>query len=144
MDEQTAIETKRPKLVWAIFIFYLFSTMWTILSFYLAWSGSLPLTPQLREYLHGLNIFDYGLTVVGAVLTVVAAVALFRLRRSAVSLFWTLLAFQAVLWFWGIVIKGSPEVLRGNTRIYALTGNAIMFGVCLYSERLGKRGILKP
>jgi hypothetical protein len=61
MDEQTTVATKRPKLVWAISIFYVISALWTILSFYLVLKGSLPLTPEQKAYFRNFNILDYGL-----------------------------------------------------------------------------------
>ena len=57
MNEPTA--RKRPAWVWIISIFYIISAVWTLFSFFLIFSGALPLPPQQAAYFRSLTSIDY-------------------------------------------------------------------------------------
>ena len=46
MDLAAQSPAKRPKLVWVVFLFYLFSVVYTALSFFLVFSGLVSVTPE--------------------------------------------------------------------------------------------------
>src|SRR2546428_13470013 len=92
MDAAAHPRGKRPKLVWLVFLFYLFSVSYTALSFYLVLSGSISVAPEQATYLRNLSAFDWTITVLTTTLNLVAAVSLFLLRKNAFSLFASSLA----------------------------------------------------
>src|SRR5689334_21618762 len=95
--------SRRPLLVWLISIYFFLSSSWTMYSFFLVLTGKVPLTEAQRVYLGSFNGADYLLTILGALLGLCAAIALFLLRRAAYYLFGATLAFNMAFTIWHII-----------------------------------------
>lgn len=134
---------KRPILVWVISAFYVFSTAYTLLSFYLIWSGAITVSQPQRAYFAGLTVLDYLATIITGLLNLSGAIALFLLRRLALYLF--LGGFSA-----GLVLSVAQALtldwvaaLPSGGLIGAILGWLIAIGIILYAWRLARAGVLK-
>jgi hypothetical protein len=143
MNEAPAAK-KRPSWVWVISIFYALSFVWTVLSVYLIFSGSIPTTPEVKAYFGSLSAFDYGLATVQILVSLSATVALFLLRRLATYLFWSSLAVEVVWHVWHIALRGWITPIKSMTgaSAEAFIGIGILLAVCVYSEKLKRQGTL--
>ena len=133
---------KRPGWVWLICTFYCFSLCWTVLSFYLIFSGRIPVTPAQRSYFEGFTALDWASTVLVVALNATAAVFLFLLRRQCVRLFGAGLILGISLIVWHVLTKGYLAAMPAGGGFGQLIGIAIQLGVFLYSRRLAHRGVL--
>src|SRR3972149_5386743 len=79
----TVRTSRRPTWVWVISGFYLFSVGWTLLSFALIFSGAISINAAQQQYFASLGTLDYLSSVGIGVVTIWAAVLLFRLRKGA-------------------------------------------------------------
>jgi hypothetical protein len=75
MSDDQKVRHKRPIWIWLISLFFFLSAIWTLLSFYLIWSGSFPLEPAQKAYFARLTLIDYALSIIGGLLNMSAAVA---------------------------------------------------------------------
>ena len=75
MDAVSGPPVKRPKLVWVVFLFYLFSVAYTALSFFLIFSGAISVTAEQAAYFRNLSVFDWATTALTSTLNLVAAVS---------------------------------------------------------------------
>src|SRR5882672_11227699 len=91
--DAAAPPAKRPKLVWVVFLFYLFSVVYTGLSFFAIFSGSI-YTPEQVAYFRNLSTFDWAILGVTAALNLAGATSIFQLRKIAFTLFATSLALS--------------------------------------------------
>jgi hypothetical protein len=140
--EDQKVRRKRPILVRVISLFFLLSAIWTLLSFYLILSGTIPLQPAQKAYFDGLTPIDYASTIVVGLLNMTAAVMLFLLRRIARDLFLASFGISFVLAVLHTTTKGWAEALGGPGLIGALIGYVLVIGVCIYAWRLSARGVL--
>jgi len=106
MESNLIENKKRPGWVWAISIFYFFSAAYTLLSFYLIYSGKIPLQPAQKAYFESLTIVDMGLTVLLGLSNLIGAVLLFCLRRQAFYFLAFPFAAGLVMTAWQILSKG--------------------------------------
>lgn len=132
----------RPRWVWAIFIFYMFSAVATFFSFYAVYSGAIPLPEEQKRYLADLTAFDHILSFGILGINLVAAVQLFRLRRISVYLFAAALSLGVLMTTWKISTKGWLAA-TGGSGSSVLFGWAIAVAICLYAWRLARKGVLK-
>ena len=140
-ENAAAVEAARPRLrpgwVWVISIWYAISAAWQLFSLYMLWSGSVPLAQ--KAYFGNWTSFDYASSIVLIVLTLSAALALFLLRKQAVSLFSLALALNIALSVWHMASQGW---VPGTILLSVIIGSGIFIAVCIYSRRLAKAGIL--
>ena len=94
MTTETQPRTKRPAGIWIVSVLYLLSAGWTFLSFVLIFGGVVDLNEAQRVYFASLGTLDWLLTLLIGAVGIVAAIALFLLRRIAVPLFATTLALN--------------------------------------------------
>lgn len=141
---ETLMTRKRPTWVWIICVFYLVSFLWTSLSWYMIFSGSIVLSPEVKAYMESLTSFDYGLTTIQALISISAAVALFFLRKQAYYLFWSsfgvglfAIAWQTALRSWLTAMRSIKGGTTGE-----LIGMGILLAVCIYTRKLRKQGRL--
>jgi hypothetical protein len=135
---------KRPFWVWLISIFYALSFVYSLLSLYIAFSGSIPLTPEVKAYFASLTRFDWALAVTQGVVTLSAAIALFLLRKAAYYLFCGAVTIALVTTVWQTLARPWLTALgsmRGATT-GAVLGLGIILAVFLYSRKLMKEGRL--
>lgn len=142
MAESSLQKTKRPKWVWAISIFYFFSAGWTLLSFYLAKTGTVSLSAAQAAYFNNLSGVDYGLTILIGLANLIGAVALFLLKKLAFYLFSTALGANLLLTAWHTVTKGWLSAMPGASLVGAVIAWGLLIAVCAYSWRLIQRGVL--
>ncbi len=133
---------KRPGWVWAISIFFFFSAGWTLLSFYLIYTGTVSLNPAQQAYFNNLTILDYSLTILMGFANLVGAISLFLLRKVALYLFVTALFANLLMTVWHIVFKGWAVAIGAPGLLGAIIGLGILVAVCFYSWRLTKSGVL--
>jgi predicted nucleic acid-binding Zn ribbon protein len=135
---------KRPKLVWLVFLFYLFSVAYTALSFLLIFSGAISVTAEQAAYFRNLSAFDYTITVLIATSTLAAAVSLFLLRKIAFHLFAASLGLQILQTLVQTITTNFLTVLGspGATGLGLLIGFAISIAVVIYAWILKERGAL--
>ena len=133
---------KRPGWVWVISIFIFFSAAWTLLSFYLIYSGAIPLQPEQKAYFARLTSVDYSLTILLGITNLIGAVALFFLRRIAFYLFVGVLVLNSVMTLWHVLFKDWATAMGGAGLFGMLIGYGLIVAVCLYAWKLKKSGVL--
>jgi len=142
MDTVAQSRSKRPKLVWAVFLFYVLSVGYTALSFFLIFSGSVPVTPEQAAYFRNLSVFDWAITALTGLLDVAGAIAILRLRKIAFYLFssaFVLLILQTLV---HTITTNFLTALGGSGAVGALIGYGILLAVCVYAWKLKGRGVL--
>ncbi len=133
---------KRPVLVWVISIFYLFSFAWTTLSFFLIFSGVIPLPPEQEAYFNNLTTFDYGYTFLLMGINLAGAISLFLLRKIALYLFVGGLAISILSTIWHILTKGWLQAVGSAGLTGSLIGYVISIAICIYIWKLTNKGVL--
>lgn len=142
MDAVTQPPTKRPKLVWVVFLFYLFSVGYTAFSFFLIFSGYVSVAPEQAAYLRNLSVFDWAITCLTATLNLAAAISIFLLRKIAFYLFVTSLGLSMLQALVHAFTTTFVAALGGPGAVGLVIGFAISIAVCGYAWRLKARGIL--
>ena len=142
MDAVTQPSAKRPKLVWVVFLFYLFSAAYTALSFFLIFSGAISVTTEQAAYFRNLSMLDWAITALTTTLNLVAAVSLFLLRKIAFYLFAASLVLGFLQTLVHAITTNFVAALGGPGAIGVLIGYAISIAVCTYAWRLKARGAL--
>jgi len=139
-DEKQA---KRPKLVWAITIFYVISVPFTLLSVLSVSTGQVPLSPAMQAYFDSLSVFDYSLTTLVAALNVAGAISLFRLRTSAVWLLTVALGLNGFLSLSHALTTNWIEAMAEASGLGGIfLGWLIALGIVFYTWRLKQKGVL--
>lgn len=133
---------RRTGWIWIISIFYLLSTGWTLLSFYLIFSGAIQITAAQEAYFRSLSSVDHIVTLVIGLTNFAGAISLFLLRRIAFYLFTTALAVSILLSIWHTFAKGWIQALSVSGLVGGIIGFGISAAVCFYAWKLTKRGIL--
>lgn len=134
--------TERPRLVYAIFFYYLIVAIFTALASYFLWSyaGSLP--SEQGTYYPNLSALDWAFVVLSATLNFAGAISLFLLRRFAVHFFTANIAISALYTLASAIKTNWIAALGGTGAIGELVGYAILLGACVYSWKLRVRGVL--
>jgi hypothetical protein len=118
------------------------SASWTLLSFLLASTGSIPLSTAQYAYFNSLAPLDYlGSLAIGLV-TLAAAIQLFRLRRNSVGLFSVALALNVVTTMVHATSRNWATALGTPGLVGVGIGWVILGTVVTYSYRLRERGVL--
>jgi hypothetical protein len=133
---------KRPGWVWAISIFFFLSAGWTLVSFFLINTGAVTGNAEQEAYFSSLTVVDYGLTILIALANLLAAVALFLLKKIAFYLFLTAFGANLLLTAWHTATKGWVAAIGGAGLVGALIGWILVIAVCIYSWRSIQRGVL--
>ncbi len=145
MAEGSAIKGTRAKLLGAILAFYVFSAVWTGLSFYLIDSEVLPLTEAQASYLADLSVVDDGVNVLGSLINLWAALALFLTRKEAPYLFSAGIALGALTVLWHILTKGWAAwfaAVGGYGLVLVMLDWGIVIWICVYSWQLLRQNAL--
>jgi len=133
---------RRPKLVWIVFLFYIFSVIYTAVSFFLVFSGSISVTPEQAAYFRSLSVFDWSMTGLTAALNLAGAISIFLLRKSAFPLFASSLGLSILQTLVHAYTTNFIAALGGPGALGVLIAFAISIAVCIYAWRLKTRGIL--
>lgn len=142
MDSNGAESKKRPGWIWAISIFYFFSAAYTLLSFYLIYSGKILLQPVQKAYFESLTSIDMGLTIFLGISNLIGAVLLFCLRKQAFYFFAFPFALGLFMTVWHIFSKGFIASMPSGGLFGMVLGWAMIVAVLLYTKKLEKLGIL--
>ena len=121
---------KRPFGVWLILTFYVFATCFLYIELL-----------SLVSYFPNLGVLVIG-ALAGGAINIIAAVLLFRMRRSAVVLFGISFVFSTAMTIRGLVgsnWKAMDAANLGGTTI----GWLIALAIFLYALKLRQRGILQ-
>ena len=122
--------TKRPFGVWLILVFYVLGTGFLCVELM-----------SLVRYFPNLGLLVLG-AIAGAVFNVIAAVLLFRMRRSAVLLFGIAFILGTAMTIRGLV--GSSWKATDAANLGAITaGWLVNLAIFLYAMRLRQRGLLR-
>jgi hypothetical protein len=132
---------KRPVLVWVIFLFYLVATLSTFAGLFLIYSGRVAMNSAQQAYFAQLTIFDHLATVLLVSINLVAAIMLFRLRRTAVALFAAALALNLILTLRAMLNSNQLDIFQ-QSGAGVLAGLITALVVLLYSLRLLRRAVL--
>ena len=133
---------KRPIWAWIISIFYLLSAGYTLLSFFLIFSGIISVNEAQQVYFASLGIIDWLSTLLIAVFGLAAAISLFLMRRVSVILFSIALGLNIVFTIIQALRTNWAEALGGPGLIGTLIGWVIIVVIILYARNLAKKGIL--
>jgi hypothetical protein len=134
---------KRPALVWVISIFYIVSAGFTLLSFALIFSESIPLNEAQRAYFQSQTPFDYGSSFLIGLGNLTGAVLLFLLRRHAFHCFAGAFALGILLLGYQILAKNWLGAIGGPGLVGALIGWGIAVAIIVYTRKLITQGLLK-
>lgn len=134
--------SRRPILVWMIFLGYTAVSIAGIGLLFLLTSGLYDLPPEQRALLAGMGVFDRVAGYLLAGMTIVGVFLLFRLKRVAVSVLFITLALDAatkVITFYRFDLADyvAVEGLVGQ-----LAGSVLFALVYLYARWLAKKGVL--
>jgi hypothetical protein len=133
---------KRTGWIWAICIAYLVSTVWSLLSLYLIFTGKMQMTPSQRMYFSSFSQSDLVLSILIGLVNLCAIVALFRLRRIAFYLLATTFAASIVTFLAHGATTGWFQTVGGSSLAGAIIGLCISAAVCMYAWMLMRRGAL--
>jgi hypothetical protein len=147
-DPPTPQDGKRPKLVWVIFLFSLLGVVSTLATTWLMATGNFPAPSEAHyDYMENIPPYQHAISVAGIAVYLAAAIALFRMKAVAFTLYAvhfgvTVVAF-AVNWF-------NPHyqaLIADAGAVPGLTGLAIGWGVTVailcYAYRLRRQGRLR-
>lgn len=140
---------ERPVLVWIICLFYfacsplalLCIAIMPMLRSFVLTSATVP--EGQRAYFESLNAFDYLLMATGSIITLVAAILLFLLRRSA---FWAFLAsfvFGVLATLYNMAFKHWLDALSATSLVSTLFGWAVILAILGYVWKLYLKGTLR-
>jgi len=141
MDAAAQPPAQRPKLVWVVFLFYLFSVVYTGLSFFPIFSA-ISVTPEQVAYFRNLSTFDWAIMGVIAALNLAGATSMIQLRKIAFPLFATSLALSILQTLVHAFTTNFTTALGGVGALSVGIGFAIAIAVCVYAWRLRERGVL--
>lgn len=142
MNEPTATR-KRPVGVWLISGFYMASAVWSLLSFYLTYSGAIPIPTEQPDIFGKLTAVDHFFAIIGNAVIIAAVITLFLLKKAAFYLFAVSLGLSIVVilqalttdWFTDL---GAAVILFAV--FFMLLGGLVPF---IYSWHLKQKGILR-
>lgn len=133
---------KRPTLVWVISIFLFLSAAWTLFSFFLIFSGAVPLDAASQAYFASIGFFDWLVTGAIFALNLSAAIALFMLRKVAVNLFIGAFAINILSTVVTVFRTNWTEALGSSGLLGVLIGWGIALAIIFYARSLAQKGVL--
>ena len=146
--EAVGAPSKRPKLVWVIFLFTLFGVCSASFAVYLQLTGQFPAPNEVyRRYLESIPIYMHVATLVLAGLYLAAAIQLFRLKAVALKLY--VVHFSAGLVLTAVQLADPHyraifgEAGSGSGLIGGAIGWVIALAIIFYCRRLVRRGVLR-
>jgi hypothetical protein len=143
MTTAQSLPRKRPALVWVISILTFLEIAWTLLTFYVVWSGKVLLTPEAQSYFDRLTPVSYAICFGGAAFSLLAAVALLMLRKIAVPLFVIVLALSLASLTWEVSTNGWADAVDGTGLVVTALLSGLEVAACLYAWHLARRGVLR-
>lgn len=131
---------KRPKGVWLVSIYFMFSVIVSAVFFYLAVSGVLPLPPELKAQVDAAGVSDHVTLWISLFLSSGGAVSLFMMKKASFKWFAALLCANVLGFLWPLLDGRGLSAMKGaGGNIF---GMCIIGAVLVYVRRLEKRNLL--
>jgi hypothetical protein len=128
----TTKRQKRPRAVWVIFIWNIFSDVFVLLVLWAIYFGGVHLKPATADYFNNLTIVEHLFTATLIVLNLIGTIAFFLLKKISVPILFTALAFN--------VLRNLIEIFF--PRLPITSSLVISFIICMYALRLRNNGVL--
>ncbi len=132
-------EGRRPKMVWAITMFYGFGILAGLASLGFIWASFDELPPQIQAFYKSLTPLYYVVSIGSMFLNLAGAVLLFRLSARAPHFLAASVAAGVLLLLYGYFL--SPSDLSRS--FSSIAGQAIGVAIVVYAYRLRSRGIFR-
>lgn len=133
----------RPGWVWVIFILYMFSVVTTIVWLILLQTRSISIPEVQLRYVESISRTDYIFTFILLGINIVAAILLFRMRRSSFHFFMAGLFISFVYTIVHTLNSGGIQVYGSSGVAGIIGGYAIKVAICAYVWRLRNAGRLR-
>jgi hypothetical protein len=133
----------RPKLVWAIVIWYVLASVIIVGGYFILYSGMFALTAQAQKQADAFTALDHVDAVVLTALRLAAAVYLYRMKRMAAYLTTAIVALAVAVAALHYVLEGWGSVVAAYGSGGALFGSLISVLVCFYCWGLAADGRLR-
>lgn len=130
---------RRPKMVWAITIFYVFGMLAGLVSLGFVFFSFDQLPPSVQDFYRRLTPVYYAASFASLFLNLAGAILLFRLSARAPHFLAASVVVGVLLLLYGQFL--SPSDLSRN--FSSIAGQAIGIAIVIYTYRLKSRGILK-
>lgn len=133
---------RRPILVYVVVGYIFLSVAWTIAGVWLLFTtdGAGAIGGEVAALRAAVGPVDLVFTAVLVVLNLLAAVQLFRLRRSAVALFSAVVAVTLLNQVWLFFFRMDLVAEQGP--VVGIVGVVLPLLFLLYAARLARRGLL--
>ena len=133
----------RPVLVWFISLGYGFTVISSLVYTPLLLTGAIPVPEPYRSDLAALGSIQWIFSLAGAFLMLAFALALFRLRSTAVHWCEALLALSLATTAYQLARTGIPTGALGLVAAASTTFSlGLLLTIYFYSRRLDSRGVL--
>jgi hypothetical protein len=138
---------KRPKLVWAIALYYGCNVVAAALGTYLVLAHPDVAPSIIRTQFQASGWSQYAVTAAVAILKLLAIICLIRLQPVSMLLLWLLFAYRFIIFFAPHIFpKNSflhtPSILLPNL-IGTVAGLILSLAIALYATRLRSSGVLR-
>ncbi|MDC0254445.1 hypothetical protein OAK75_06060 [Bacteriovoracales bacterium] len=133
---------KRPKMVWAISLFYFLSAGHNLLSFILIYSGLIPLNEAQETYFKSQSILDHVFSALIFSANLAGAILLFLLKKYAYQALLYGFIITILMLIYQIIFKNWITVIGTSGFIGTAVGLGISISVILYSKKLVEKRIL--
>lgn len=134
--------TRRPLLVWVIFLGYTVVSVAGIGLLLLLTSGLYDLAPEQRALLAGMSVFDRVAGYILASTTIIGVFLLFRLKRLAVPVLFLTLALDVAAKLVTFFRFDLADYVAVEGLVGQAAGSVLFALVCVYARRLAKKGVL--
>src|SRR5690606_6508984 len=133
---------KRPIGVWIILVLHSVALVQTLRLFWLLYSNRMPASGATAGYLQNSDTLTRFLTVIGLMLTVAFLVALFRMRRVAITIFTGNLVLAAISSLWYILFQPHISLFTATFLVPLVAGVTLLGVIYLYLRALVRVGRL--
>ena len=133
---------KKPIGVWIILVLHLAALVQTFHLFWRVYSNRMPVSGATAGYLQNSDALTRTLTVIGLMLTVAFLVALFRMRRVAVTIFTAILVLAAISNLWYILFQPHVSLFTAAFLVPVIAGVTLLGVMYLYLRALVRVGRL--
>jgi hypothetical protein len=134
--------TNRPIGVWIILVLHAVALVQTLHLFWLIYNERTPVSGAAAEYLQSAGALTRSLTVIGLMLTVAFLVALFRMRRVAITIFTANLVLAAISNLWFILFQPDISLFTAAFLVPVVVGLTLLGVIYLYLRALVQVGRL--
>jgi hypothetical protein len=147
-DPPAPQDGKRPKLVWVIFLFSLFGVVSTLATTWLTITGNFPAPSEAHlDYMQNIPAYQHAISLAGIVVYLAAAIALFRMKAVAFTLFAVHFAVSVVAFGVNWFNPHYQALIADAGAVPGLIGLVVGWGIAgsilWYAWRLKQQGRLR-